>query len=171
MMTAAERETRKQLINVAQVLKSRMTPEEKIKFLNTPYSQMPSNLQPGMTKKPQIFTFVKMRHPRIGEQNETFGARLYRYRWEMHLTPKQFCEVCNEYAKRFDVPATMERKAQKVRITVRDLDNYENFNVSPKIDKMTVIAGATGMPLDYFAGYGPKHRRSRTSTFEVKGVS
>ena len=165
-MTPEERAAKKAKIETAQTYKDRMTPKQKIEFLNTPYEEMPDHLRIGMTKRPQTFNFVRMNHPRIGSQNETFAARLIRYRDKYHLKPEQFCELCNEYAKKFDMPATKTSKAQRTRITMRDLNNYENFNVSPKIDKMMVISGATCMPIDYFAGYGPKYRRGRNELLD-----
>lgn len=149
------------MIELADALKSKMTVNEKIKFLNTPYKDMPPVLQPGMTRNPQKYNFVRMHQPHIGEQNDTFGVRLIRYRSKHHLGREEFCEICNEYAKKFDVKATASSRAVRTRITLHDLQNYEDYNVSPKIDKMTVICKATGMPMDYFAGYGPKYRRTK----------
>lgn len=161
MMTAEEKALRKVQIGYAQLLKDDMSVEQKIEMLNTPYSQLPEELKPGMTKSPQMFNFVRMTHPNIGAQKETFAARLVRYRDRYHLTPERFCEVCNEFAQRYDLPATDGHRAQRTRITLRDLNNYENFNVCPKIDKMTVIVEAMGYSIDYFAGYGPKTRRRK----------
>lgn len=163
MMTPEEKALLKLKIGYAQLIKDEMTPSQKIDMLNTPYAKLPSDLQPGMTKSPQMFNFVRMTHPNIGAQKETFGARLIRYRDKYSLTPERFCEVCNEYAKKYDLPATETRRGQRTRITVRDLSNYENFNICPKIDKMTVIAEAMGYAIDYFAGYGPNSRKRRAA--------
>lgn len=163
MFTLEEKEAKKKLIAKAQLLKNNMTVDQKIKMLNTPYDKLPEELKPGMTKFPQVFNFVRMTHPHIGAQKETFGARLIRYRDKYHLTPERFCAVCNEFAMRYDAPARNGRRAQKTRITLRDLSNYENFNVCPKIDKMTVIAEAMGYSIDYFAGYGPESRRKKAA--------
>ena len=149
-MTPDERLIRKRLIENAQMIKNSMTFEEKIKFLNTPYKDMPEELQPGMTKNPQKFKFVKMLRNRIGDQRETFGARLCRYRKTYHLTREQFCDIANSFGTLYGV-----------KITKRDMINYEDFNVCPKIDKMTVITTVTDMPVDYFAGYGPNTRSKR----------
>ena len=161
MMTPEEKAYKKLQIGYAQLIKDNMTPQQKIDMLNTPYNELPPELQPGMTKSPQMFNFVRMSKPNIGQQKETFAARLIRYRDKYHLTPERFCEVCNEYAARYDLPAGNGRRAQRTRITKRDLENYENFNVCPKIDKMTVIAEAMGYSIDYFAGYGPASRKSK----------
>jgi transcriptional regulator with XRE-family HTH domain len=160
-MTFEEKEMRRLLIAAAQIIKDAMTPEEKIAFLNTPYKDMPPELKTGMTQNPQMFNFVRVTHKNIGPQKETFAARLIRYREKYHLSQAQFCDLCNEFAKQYDLPTTIGHKAQRTRITMRDMCNYENFNVSPKIDKMTIIAEATGLSIDYFGGYGAKNRRSR----------
>ncbi len=145
----------------AQIIKDNMTPAQKIAMLNTPYSQLPDELKPGMVHRPQKFNFIRMKHLNIGAQTETFSARLIRYCDKYSLTPQRLCEICNEYAAQFDLPATSTRPSQRIRITMRDLKEYMNYNVCPKIDKMMVIAGATDMPLDYFAGYGPNTRRRK----------
>ena len=147
-MTPEERAEKKRKIACAQCLKNAMTVEEKIRFVNTPYNEMPDVLKPGMVKRPQKFNFVKMNHPHIGEQQETFAARLIRYRDAHGLTPERFCEVANEFGEKFGT-----------KLTVRDISNYESFNVCPKIDKMTLIAKTMGVSIDYFAGYGPKERK------------
>ena len=160
-MTPEERMRKKIEIGRAQILKDNMTVKQKIEMLNTPYALLPENLKPGMTKSPQMFNFVRITHRNIGPQQETFAARLIRYREKYHLTQEKFCDLCNEYAKSYDMDSTETRRAQRTRITKRDMVNYENFNVCPKIDKMTLIAEATNMPIDYFAGYGPSNRRKR----------
>ena len=167
-MTTEEKELKKIQIAAAQIIKAAMTTEEKIEFVNTPYSQMPEELKPGMVKNPQMFNFVRVTHKNIGPQKETFAARLIRYRDKYHLSPSQFCDLCNDFAKKYDMAATATHKAQKTRITLRDVDNYENFNVCPKIDKMTIIAEATQISIDYFGGYGAQNRRSKNETMEAR---
>lgn len=167
-MTLEEKLQKKLQINIAQIIKSTMSAEDKIKFLNTPYNSMPEELQPGMTKNPQLFNFVRVTHRNIGQQQETFGSRLIRWRQKYSMTPSQFCECCNEIAARFDLPATENHRAQRTRITLRDISNYEDFNVSPKIDKMTIMAEAMGVDIDYFAGYGAQNRRSKNPVVESR---
>jgi len=148
MMTPEEKAELKRKVACAQVLKGAMSDEEKIRFLNTPYRDMNPVLRPGMVKNPQKFKFVQMTKNHIGEQKETFGARLIRYRSNFHLTREQFCDIANEFGSSYGV-----------RITKRDMSNYEDFNVCPKIDKMTVIAQTMELPIEYFAGYGPSNRK------------
>ena len=167
-MTFEEREARKLMINAAQIIKSTMDANQKIKFLNTPYKDMPEELKPGMVKNPQMFNFVRVTHRNIGNQRETFGARLIRFREKFHYTPAGFCQWCNEIAAKYDLSATETHRAQRTRITLRDIDNYENFNVCPKIDKMTIIAEAMGVDIDYFAGYGAQNRKSKNPTVESR---
>lgn len=152
----------------AQKIKDAMTLEEKVSLMNTPYQMLPDELKAGMTHRPQMFNFVRMSKPNIGRQKETFAARLIKYMDKYSLTPKRFSEVCNEFAAKYDLPAEGTCRAQRVRITERDINNYENYNVCPKIDKMTVIAEAMGVGIDYFAGYGPDNRRSRNELLEAK---
>ena len=149
-MTPEEKQEKKLRIASAQAIKDKMTVEEKINFLNTPYKDLPPELQPGMVKHPQKFNFVRMTKPHIGDQQETFAARLLRYRDKWHLTRENFCTIANEFGSLYGT-----------KITLRDLNNYENFNVCPKIDKMTVIAETMGLPIEYFAGYGPNNRRRK----------
>jgi len=157
-MTKEQKLEKKIKIAYAQSIKDKMSTEEKIAFLNTPYNELPEELKPGMTKNPQMFNFVRVSKKNIGQQQETFAARLIRYRDKYRLKPEDFCEICNEFASQFDLPATKSRRAQRTRITLRDLKNYENFNICPKIDKMTIIAKAMGVDIDYFAGYGSQNR-------------
>lgn len=152
----------------AQTVKDAMTVEQKIRFVNTPYKDMPDALKEGMTHRPQMFNFVRYTKPHIGRQKETFAARLIRYRDKYNLTEQGFCDICNEFAQKYDLPATKDQRAQRTRITLRDIHNYENFNVCPKIDKMTIIAEAMGVGIDYFGGYGATERKSNNQILEAK---
>ena len=156
-MTLEEKNAKKEAMAAAQLIKDQMTVEQKIQFLNTPYKDMPDELKVGMVKNPQKFMFVKMKNHRIGDQKETFGARLIRYRAKYSLSQKDFCELAEEYGKNY-----------KVHITLRDMNNYENYNVSPKIDKMTLIEEVMGMKIDYFAGYGAEDRTCRNEKIESR---
>lgn len=162
------RAERKHQVAIAQALKNKMSVQEKIDFVNTPYDQLPEELRAGMTRRPQTFNFVRISKPNIGRQQETFAARLIRYRDKYSLKPEQFCAICNELAVKYDIPAEKGRRSQRTRITLRDINNYENFNICPKIDKMTVIAEAMGVDIDYFAGYGAQSRRSRNQLVEAR---
>lgn len=164
----AEKEERNARRKAAQAIKDQMTVEEKIQFLNTPYKDLPEVLQEGMVKHPQMFNFIRMSKPHIGEQKEVFAARLIRYKDKYGLTDKRFADICNEFAAKYDLKAKPGRKAQKTRITERDLINYENYNICPKIDKMTAIAEAMGVGIDYFGGYGPMNRKSKNEILEAK---
>lgn len=151
-----------------QEFKDSLSVQQKIDLMNTPYHMLPANLQEGMTKNPQMFNFIRFSKPHIGRQAETFAARLIRYRDKYHLTQQNFCDICNEFAQKHDLPAKDGRRAQRVRITLRDLIGYENYNICPKIDKMTIIAEAMGVSIDYFAGYGPDSRRSKNEVLEAR---
>ena len=167
-MTPEEKLIRQLQINAAHVIKDTMSNEQKIELLNTPYKDIPVELQPGMVKNPQMFNFVRVTHKNIGKQKETFGARLIRYREKYHFTPAEFCAFCNEFAAKYDLPARDGVKAQRTRITLRDIHNYENMNVCPKIDKMTIMAEAMGYSIDYFAGYGAQERKSKNALVEAR---
>lgn len=149
-MTPEEKELCKRLIAQAQTIKSTMSIKQKIVMLNTPYNDLPDDLKPGMVKNPQQFKFVKMTKHNIGNQKETFGARLIRYRENWHLSREQFCDIANKFGLVYGV-----------KLTKRDMINYEDFNVCPKIDKMTVIAETMQLPIEYFAGYGPSNRKPK----------
>lgn len=165
---AAERAERNIRRKIAQDIKDGMSVEEKIQFVNTPYHELPEALQEGMVQNPQMFNFIRMSKPHIGEQKETFAARLIRYKDKYGLTDARFAQICNEFASKYDLKATTKHKAQRTRIHERDLQNYENYNICPKIDKMTVIAEAMGVSIDYFGGYGPNFRRSSNIVLESK---
>lgn len=141
----------------AQKLKDQMTIDQLIEFVNMPYCDIPEELKAGMTKHPQAFNFIKMAHPHIGDQRERFAARLIRYRTKYHLSVDEFAKIANEFAKMYGT-----------RITKRDIMNYENYNICPKIDKMTAIAEAMGVSIDYFAGYGTEDRKSQNSMIESR---
>lgn len=165
---AAERAEKNARRKHAQAIKDTMTVDEKIKFVNTPYHELPEELQEGMTKDPYMFNFVRMSKPNIGEQRETFAARLIRYKDKYSLTDESFSKICNEFASKYDLKATNKHKAQRTRVNPRDLASYENYNICPKIDKLTVIAEAMGVGIDYFGGYGPNSRRSSNIVLESK---
>ena len=157
MMTAEERIAKRIAMAAAQTVKDSMTVNQKIAFVNTPYLEMPEHLRVGMTKRPQKFNFIKMSHPNIGEQKETFAARLIRYRSKYHLSVEEFASIANEFAKPYGA-----------KVTVRDINSYENYNICPKIDKMTAISEAMGVSIDYFAGYGSCRRRSHNELIEIR---
>ena len=156
-MTLEERAERKREKLNAQAVKDQMTFDQLIHFVNMKYPELPENLKAGMTKRPQKFNFVKMLHPNIGEQKETFAARLIRYRAKYHLSVEEFATIANEFGR-----------MHNVRITKRDIFNYENYNICPKIDKMMAIAEAMGVSIDYFAGYGSNNRKSKNEFIESR---
>ena len=141
----------------AQEVKDAMSVAEKIRFVNTPYLDLPDNLKVGMTKRPQRFNFVKMGHPNIGDQRETFAARLIKCRMKYHLSIDELANIANDFARPYGT-----------RVTKRDIFNYENYNICPKIDKMTALAEALGVSIEYFAGYGPEGRRSKNPVIESR---
>ena len=146
----------------------KMTPEELIEFLNTPWEDMPEWIKEGcpkMVKYPEEFNFLRI----AGEvekderQKEIFGSRLVRYmeKYGMitsdeqgtHLHYKRFSEICNELATKYDLARRPGHKAQRVRITPMDLKGYTSIRTTPKKDKLVTIAMATGMPVSYLGGY------------------
>lgn len=141
----------------AQKIKDQMTVQQLIDFVNTPYRELPEELQAGMTKWPQEFNFVRMHNPDVGPQRERFAARLIRYRTKYSLSVEEFATIANEFAKMYGT-----------RVTKRDILNYENYNICPKIDKMTAISEAMGVSIDYFAGYGSCDRKSQNSMIESR---
>ena len=165
---AEARRQKKERLKKIQAFKDAMTVEQKVQFMNTPYKNLPEELREGMVHWPQMFNFVRYTKPNIGRQKETFAARLIKYRDKYALTQQGFCDICNELASKYDLPAKNGQRAQRVRITTRDLIGYENYNICPKIDKMTIIAEAMGVSVDYFAGYGSENRHSKNELLEAK---
>lgn len=157
-----ERMEQKRRINEAQEIKAHMSTEEKIRFVNTPYKDIPGKLKPGMTKFPQKFHFVHIHKHHLGVQQETLAARIIRFRDKYDLSRVEFLNICNTFAERHDLPG------QRTRLTNRDIVNYEDFNICPKIDKMVVMADAMGIDIDYFAGYGSASRDSKNEFIHAR---
>ena len=161
----AERNERKEIRRAVQSIKNKMTIEERIKFLNTPYIEVPDELRDDrLVEHPQEFNFVRFANHSTGLQKETFAARLIRY-MDSHgfatadengtkLDLDRFSAICNEFAKDFDTKARPGHRPQKTRVTKRDLNNYINWNICPKVDKMTIISEAMGVDIGYLGGYG-----------------
>ena len=133
----------------AKAARATLTVDERIKLLNTPYGNIPDMYRPGMTKWPYRFEYMKMQNPGIGQQVETFGARLLRFMKNHGVSPVQLSMMASEYGAQFFV-----------KVTLRDIYSYIDRNVAPKIDKLMAISAALDMPLDYFPGYGSSNRIS-----------
>lgn len=147
---------------------NRMSVEERIKFLNTPWEEQPEWIKENFksfVRFPEEFNFLRVAGIVSKEmrQKETFGARLIRY-MENHgfitgteegtkLHFENFAQVCNTLAENYDLPYRPGHKAQRTRITTSDLQGYTTKNITPKKDKLTVISAATGIPIAYFGGY------------------
>lgn len=162
----AEKAERNYKRKVAQERKDEMTIDERIKFLNTPFVEVPDDLRDDrLVEHPQEFNFIRFADPDAGLQKETFGARLIRYMYAHGFTTtdeetgkekldvERFSQVCKEFAKQFDTPARRGHRPQKTRVTATDLNNYVNWNICPKIDKMTVISEAMNVDIEYLGGY------------------
>ena len=165
-----EREIEKMKIAKAQEIKEKMTVEEKIAFLNEDYKKLPKALQPGMSKKPQVFNCVHINKPHLGGQHESFGARLTRFMDKYDIDRDTLKNICNEWAKKYDKEARYGsgRKIQKTRITSKDLTNYLDFNKAPKHDKMRVFEKALGTTFEYLAGYGEQDVSSKNQILEAR---
>ena len=142
---------------LANKLKKHMTFDQFINFVNTPYKEIPRILKVKMTQRPQRFRFINMKAPEAGFQKETFAARMIKFRVKYHFGREDIATIANEFARDYGT-----------RVTLRDIRNYELYNICPKIDKMTAIAEALGLSVDYFAGYGPSNRKSKNETIEKR---
>ena len=146
----------------------KMTPEERIAFLNTPWEEMPEWIKEGnprMVKYPEEFNFLRIAGEVNKEerQKEIFGARIVRYmeKYGMitsdeegtHLHYKRFSEICNELAEKYDLAWRPGHKAQRTRVTPTDFKGYTSDRITPKKDKLVTIAIATGLPMSYLGGY------------------
>lgn len=145
-----------------------MTPEEWIQFQNTPWELLPEWIReamPKLVRNPGECNFVRI-YGLVDEkerQKEICASRLTRYMEKKgfitsdeegtHLHYDRFAEVCNELAETYDLPWRPGKKAQRVRITKRDLKNYTQCRVTPKGDKLAVLATATDLPVWYLGGY------------------
>lgn len=162
---------RKILKNKVEEFFNSMSPEELIKFQNTPYEELPEWLKealPKIVQNPEACNFVRIYDlvHKNDRQQEIAASRITRY-MEKHrlvttmpgyakpvLDYKRFAKICNEYAVNFDLPWGLGRKAQRVRITARDLQNYTECRVTPKGDKLAILASVTNLPVWYLCGYG-----------------
>lgn len=148
-----------------------MSPEDYIKFLNTPWEQQPEWIKENMkrlVKYTEEFNFLRVAGivSKESHQQETFGARLVRYMKDKgfitsdeegtKLHYENFAAVCNELAEKYDLKWRPGHKAQRTRITEADLKGYTRNNITPKKDKLTVISCAMDVPVAYLGGYGPK---------------
>lgn len=155
-----------------------MTPEELIQYQNTPYEQLPEWLKEAMSKivqNPESCNFVRIYDlVRKGErQQEIAASRLTRYmenhglittfEGETTLHYEKFSEICNELAAKYDLSWGPGQKAQRVRITPRDLKNYTQCRVTPKGDKLAVLAAVTDLPVWYLCGYGKAEEPPKTN--------
>lgn len=145
-----------------------MSPEELIEFQNKPWEDIPDWLKealPKLVQHPEECNFVRIYElvSKPQRQHEISASRLVRYMEKKrmitsdengtHLHYDRFSQICNEKAEEYDLPWTPAKKAQKVRITPRDLKNYTQCRVTPKGDKMAILAKTTGLPLWYLGGY------------------
>lgn len=145
-----------------------MTPDEWIEFQNKPWNEIPDwikDAMPKLVQHPEQCNYVRL-YGLVDEkqrQKEISASRLTRYMEKYgfitsddegtHPHYDRFAEVCNEIAKNYDLPWTPTKNAQKVRITPRDLKNYTQCRVTPKGDKMAILAMATDLPVWYLGGY------------------
>jgi len=147
----------------------KMSPDERIEFLNKPYEEQSEWVKeniPDLVKYPEEFNFLRIAGevPKEEYQKERFGARLIRYMEKSRfltsdengtkLDLERFCEVCNELAMKYDLARRKGHRAQRTRITPLDLKGYTQKNVTPKKDKLTTIAVAMDVPVAYLGGYG-----------------
>lgn len=147
----------------------KMTTEELIKFQNTPWNELPDWLRealPKIVKNPEQCNFTRIYDlvSKKERQQEICASRITRYMEKNRIMTTdetgrkldydRMAEICNEVAVNYDLPATTKKAAQRVRITPRDLKNYTRCRVTPKSDKMAVLATVTGMPVWYLSGYG-----------------
>lgn len=145
-----------------------MSPEELIEFQNKPWEEIPDWIKealPKLVRNPEECNFVRIYElvEASQRQQEISASRLTRYMEKKgfitsdeegtHLHFDRFSEVCNEFAEKYDLPWRPGKKAQKVRITPRDLKNYTQCRVTPKGDKMAILTKTTGLPLWYLGGY------------------
>lgn len=92
-------------------------------------------------KNPYPFYYMKQ-NGLIGKQKRTCGQAILAYRKAWNLSRRELSELVEKYSLQYGV-----------RFTVSDIANYENYNISPKIDKLTALCHATHMPMAFFTGY------------------
>lgn len=159
---------RKAMKNRVEQFFASMSPKELIEFQNKPWEEIPEWLRealPKLVQHPEECNFVRIYDlvSKSQRQQEISASRLIRYMEKERLIKSdeegthpdydKFSEICNEIAEKYDLPWCGKKKAQKVRITARDLKNYTQCRVTPKGDKMAILTKATGLPLWYLGGY------------------
>lgn len=163
---AKEKAERNKKRETAQSIKDAMTINERIEFLNTPFVELPDALRDDkLVLHPQELNFVRFADPGAGLQRETFAARLIRYMdshgfvttdeetGNVKLDLERFSQICDEFAKPFDTKARRGHRPQKTRVSPTNLNSYVNWNITPKIDKLTVISEAMNCDIEYLCGY------------------
>lgn len=145
-----------------------MTPEQLIEFQNTPYDKMDEKakkLNPKLVKNPERNNYARIYEliDPSEHQKEITASRLTRHLERTgfitsdeegtHIDYHRFSEVANEIGKTFDQKKKGGLKGQHTRISSRDIKNYVESRVTPKGDKMALLAVTTGLPLWYLAGY------------------
>ena len=131
-------------LSESRAIKAKMSFSEVVDFLNTPYLAMSEMMQVDMTKRPTAMTAVKMFYEDDEYmQVQTPGSRIFQLRHKMKKSRPEFARFVSYYGEPYNT-----------KLTVLDLENYELYNVTPKIDKMKLISLATGVSIDYLSGYG-----------------
>lgn len=146
-----------------------MTIEERINFQNTTWDEQPDWIKENhkkLVKHPEAFNDMRISGSvkKTARQNEVFASRVLRCMEQRgfvtsdeegtKLDYKRFSDLCNDLAKDYDLPAVHGKRAQRTRVTPADIKSYIEDCVTPKRDKMTVIAEALDVPMGYLGGYG-----------------
>ena len=137
-------------MKASRAIKAKMTIDQFIDFLNTPYQGKSETMSVDATKNPMKMRFVGIVHKNEElKQRETTGSRIFRIRNKARMTQAEMVRFVNQYGKDYEI-----------KITLDDLVRYEEFNVTPKHDKLWLIAVAFGVSVDYLSGYGDNDCKS-----------
>ncbi len=122
-------------------------PERAIMVLNCGWDGLPAFLQNGVTKHTYEYKFIRMRENKSKlKQRQTAAARLLQFRVDNDLSRDKCCEIVNTYSTIYGVT-----------LKVKDLENYECLNQSPKIDKSTAFENGFDIDISKFCGYHGKY--------------
>lgn len=110
-----------------------------------------------MMKYPYHYDWINMDNGTGLNKRRVTGERIRMFRKKYNLSRRAFAELCNAFAVKYGT-----------RVTQNDIAGYENYKCQPKIDKLTAISVATGMPRTWYCGFGSDNQSSSSKYFTTK---
>lgn len=105
------------------------------------------------------YHFITMVRNTFDVPQMSIGDRINSFCEKYNMSHAEFARLANEYAKKYNV-----------KVTDRDIHNYTAHRCCPKIDKLTAISKAMGVPVAYFVGYGNNECKSSKQKIEKRAL-